>query len=138
MKFLQVPSGLAVLIILIGTACSKQIPVNEEHRPGINRKVRFILHTDNDFAGDHHTIIFTPFIKNLTNHVLWDSVLTPMQVKDIPDSEHRLIIEKSVPGDDASLLKVGFYYTINNVGESWYLDSFKVGDTLKIIDFNFR
>ncbi len=101
-------------------------------------KSQFILYTDKDFSSDNDIIIFKLSIQNSTNQTLWDSALTPMKIKDIPNLTHKLVIEKSVPGNDTSLLKVGFFYSIVNVGNSWHLEAFYAGETFKVVDFNFQ
>ena len=138
MKYLSFISILCGSIILIGTSCKKQI-TDEGLEKRINlRKVEFLLYTDKDFSDDNHTVTFKVSIKKSTNQILWDSALAPMKIKDIPDPAHKLIISKIVPGNDPSLLKVGFYYSIKDVGNSWYLNAFNVGETFKIVDFNFQ
>jgi hypothetical protein len=122
--------------LLSGTSCSKQSSTAPENR--IPRKVQFILYTDKDFSNNNGIITFELSIQKLPNHVLWDSVLPPMKIKDIPGPANKWVIEKWVPGNDPSLLKTGFYYSIENVGNSWFIDSFKVGDTVKTIEYNFQ
>jgi hypothetical protein len=105
----------------------------------VERTVQFVLFTDKDFSTDHKQITFKLSIQNpAANTTLWDSTLAPMAISDIPDIAHKLVVEKLVPNNDPSLLKVGFYYTIENVGNSWHLDSLSVGQTFKIVDFNFQ
>ena len=138
MKYLSIISILCVSTILIGTACKKQITYNASGSSKILRKVQFVLYTDKDFSSDNHTITFKVSIKKSGNQVLWDSTLAPMKIKDIPNLANKLIIVKAVPGNDPSLLKVGFYYTIKDVGNSWYLNAFNVGETFKVVNFNFQ
>src|SRR5664279_266063 len=137
MKFLSRSSILGFVICLAGISCKKQTteqpPVNT-----VPRKVQFVLYTDKDFSGNNGMITFELSIQKLTNQVLWDSVLPPMKIKDIPGPANKWIIEKWVPGNEPSLLKTGFYYAIEGVGSSWFIDSFKVRETIKIIDFNFQ
>ena len=138
MKFLSIVSILCVSTILIVTSCKKLTTYPVHNNPGVLRKVQFFLYTDKDFSTDNGIITFTLSIQNSTGQVLWDSVLAPMKIKDIPNLEHKLVAEKIVPGNDPALLKVGFLYSIENVGNSWHLDSFNVGETFKIVDFNFQ
>lgn len=138
MKYLSIISILCVSTILIGTSCKKQITYNASGSSKILRKVQFVLYTDKDFSSDNHTITFKVSIKKSGNQVLWDSTLAPMKIKDIPNLAHKLVIVKAVPGNDPSLLKVGFYYTIKDVGNSWYLNAFNVGETFKVVNFNFQ
>jgi len=56
----------------------------------------------------------------------------------IPHLTDKLVIEKNVPGNDPSLLKVSFFYSIENVGSSWYVDAFPIGETFKTVNFNFQ
>lgn len=70
--------------------------------------------------------------------VIFDSLFVTMKVEDIPDSNHRIVIEKAVPGNDTSTLAVGFYYEIEGVGISWYLDSFPATDTFKLVRYSFQ
>jgi len=139
MKYLSIISILCVSTILIGTSCKKQITYDALNSSSKNlRKVQFVLYTDKDFSSDNHTITFKVSIKKSGNQVLWDSTLAPMKIKDIPNLAHKLVILKAVPGNDPSLLKVGFYYTIKDVGNSWYLNAFNVGETFKVVNFNFQ
>ena len=125
-------------MLFAGMSCNKkrgdELPIN----PGVPRKVQFILYTDKNDSSDNHLVVFKPTIENAAHQVLWDSALAPIAIKNIPDPDHKLFIEKEVPGNDPSLLKVGFYYSIEGVGNSWHLDSFNVGQTLKILEFNFQ
>ena len=125
MKYLSIMSILCVSTILIGTSCKKQITGSAITDSALDnsknlRKVRFVLYTDKDFSSDNDSIFFKLSIRKARNQVLWDSMLAPMKIKDIPDLAHRLIVNKLVPGNDPSLLKVGFYYSIKNVGNSWH------------------
>jgi hypothetical protein len=136
-------SILCVSTILIGTSCKKQITGSAITDSALDnsknlRKVRFVLYTDKDFSSDNDSIFFKLSIRKARNQVLWDSMLAPMKIKDIPDLAHRLIVNKLVPGNDPSLLKVGFYYSIKNVGNSWHVEPFNVGETFKVVDFNFQ
>ena len=143
MKYLSIVSILCVSTILIGTSCKKQITGSAITDSALDnsknlRKVRFVLYTDKDFSSDNDSIFFKLSIRKARNQVLWDSMLAPMKIKDIPDLAHRLIVNKLVPGNDPSLLKVGFYYSIKNVGNSWHVEPFNVGETFKVVDFNFQ
>ena len=138
MKLLSIISILCVSTILIGTSCKKQKTDQVHNSPGVIRKVQFILYTDKDFSSNSDIITFKLSIQNSTNQTLWDSMLTPMKIKDMPNVAHKLVVEKVVPGNDASRLKVGFYYSIENVGNSWHVDMFNAGETFKIVDFNFQ
>lgn len=102
------------------------------------RWVNYVLFTAKDFSSNHDTIRFRLLMKS-GNQVLLDSPLAPMTIAQIPDSNHWLYIQKNVPSanlkDD---LLVGFLYSIDNVGSSWYLDSFKVGNPAKDMKYSFQ
>ena len=101
------------------------------------RKIRFQLYTNQDFSGETSVINFSIFIRN-TRTTLFDSALVSMQIKDIPDAAHKLIIEKTVLTNDNSDLAAGFQYEIQNVGFSWYIDTSKAGNPFKVIDYAFQ
>src|SRR5580765_6176760 len=103
MKFL---STLGILIILTGTYCNKNTTDQIPAPPGVERKIQFRLYTDQDFSTDNHTIVFRLSIQDSKSQTLWDSLLAPMTIKNIPDLAHTLMVEKSVPGNDPSKLKV--------------------------------
>jgi hypothetical protein len=119
-----------ILVFLLSCRKSSQTPPD-------TRKVKFQLYTTDDFSSSSEKINFTVVI-NANNTRLWDSALAPMRIKDIPGPGNKLVIEKAVPGNYSGDLVVGFLYAIENVGNSWHLDSSKAGSTLKIIDYNFH
>ena len=124
----------AVTIILTGVCCKKDaLPLS----PNPARTIKFILYTKKDFSGNDKTITFSMFIRNHTK-ILFDSTLSAMKIRDIPDSTNQLIFEKTVLGDDGSELAAGFRYVIENVGYSSHLDTCKAGETFKAIEFAFQ
>lgn len=125
---------LAFAVILIGTSCTKEAAPTIPHP---ERIIRFILYTKQDFSGNNHNITFSLFIRNHTRD-LFDSALSSMKIKDIPDSTHKLIFEKKVPNDDGSDVAAGFNYTIENVGSSWHIDTCAAGQVFKVVDFPFQ
>jgi hypothetical protein len=131
-------SILIVSIIMIGTSCKKYtsdyIPIGAT----VPRLVQFVLFTNSELSNDNSTVTFTLAIKKPNGEVLWDSVLAPLQLNDIPSLDEPLFAEKYVPGNDPSLLKVGFLYTIDNVGNSSFTVPFEPGETLKKVGFNFQ
>lgn len=138
MKKITVLSILFVSMMVIVTSCKKY---NSGYTPGgtkFPRRVQFVLYSDKDLSNDNNTITFTLSIERSINDILWDSVLPPMQIKDIPKLAEALNVEKYVPGNDQSLVKVGFHYTIDNVGNSSHMDPFEPGETFKIESFNFQ
>jgi hypothetical protein len=138
MKKKPVFSILFVSIIMIGTSCKKYTSEYMPGNPKAPRLVQFVLFTNNELSNDNTPVTFTLSIKKPTGEVLWDSVLAPIKIKDIPTLDHPLFVEKYVPGNDPSLLKVGFSYTIENVGNSSFMVPFEPGETLKKVGFNFQ
>jgi hypothetical protein len=124
------------VIVMLGS-CKKDYSSGATTYPAIERKIRFQLYTNQDFSGNNSVINFSLFIRN-ANKTIFDSSLATMQIKDIPDALHKLVIEKTVPGNDNSDLAAGFNYEIQNVGNSWFIDTSKAGNTLKIIDYAFQ
>ena len=131
-------SVLFVWLVMIGASCKKYtsdyIPID----PTVTRLVQFILFTNSELSNDNSTVTFTLAIKKPNGDVLWDSVMAPIKLKDIPTLDHPVFVEKYVPGNDPSLLKVGFLYTIDNVGNSSFTVPFEPGETLKKAGFNFQ
>jgi len=128
--------ALAAVMLLVA-ACKK-----EYHSPGYGhnsslRKVRFELYTKEDFSGDKHNITFSLHMHNHERKIL-DSALATMKVEEIPDSLHKIVIEKFVPGNDTATLVVGFDYYLENIGYSWYLEEFPAKDTFKLLQYSFR
>lgn len=131
---------LFLLLIAICTlllACKKEDvqPVNNT----IERKIQFELYTTKDFSNNNDSITFSLVIRKAdTYRVLWYTVLTPMKIKEIPDFANKIIVNKVVPNKDTSLLKAGFEYTIKNIGNSQFSDTFNTGNNFKVISFNFQ
>jgi hypothetical protein len=126
-----------IVICLLLLACTKEdVPsVNNT----IERKVQFELYTNRDFSNNNDSITFSVVIRKVdTYQVLWYSVFTPMKIKQIPGFANKIIVNKVVPNNDTSLLKVGFEYTIKNIGNSQFSDTFNTGNNLKVISFNFQ
>src|SRR5690242_1352599 len=89
-------SVLALFIML--ESCKKNHPAGDNIDPGIERTIRFQLYTNEDFSGETSVIRFSVFIRN-AHTTLFDSSLAVMQIKDIPDAAHKLVIEKTVSGN---------------------------------------
>ncbi|HEV8285139.1 MAG TPA: hypothetical protein VGQ09_12565 [Chitinophagaceae bacterium] len=121
----------ALAIVTIMASCKKDYPSSS------GRKFRFQLYTNQDFSDNTSLINFSVFIRT-ANRTIFDSTLAPMQIKDIPDAANKLIFEKTVTGNDNVDLAAGFRYEIQDVGISWYIDTSKAGNPLKIIDFAFQ
>lgn len=135
-------SAFLVMVVSV-IACQKQAgSYTTDNNTGTqakpSRQVDFVLYTDQDFSTDNHTIIFNPYIKDSTNRTIWDSTLPAMKVKDIPKMANQILISKTITGYSNASLRVGFNYSLENVGYSWYLDSSKAGEVMKTVTFNFR
>ncbi len=105
------------------------------------RTIRYILYTKENFSTDDDTIRFRLHIHTIgtTGRVLFDSNIAPMKISEIPDQQHQFVFTKTVPpGYDKEKLVVGFVYDIDNVGESWYLDSSLAGQTQKTVEYSFK
>jgi hypothetical protein len=100
------------------------------------RKLAFELFTDQDFSAETGTIIFKPvIIDNRT--VLWDSTFAPMLIKEIPASINKIAFQKII-ANNHSELKVGFEYTIVDVGTSGYYERAPDDGQFRKITFNFK
>jgi hypothetical protein len=129
---------IAVLLIALGSCKKEQASLSgENNNNSQTRKVRYELYTKENFAGIQENIQFSLFMRN-AGRSIFDSSLATMRIEDIPDSSHKIIIEKFVPGNDTSSLVVGFIYQIENVGISWYLDKFPAGDGFKLLQYSFK
>jgi hypothetical protein len=131
--FLVLPVTVFAFLLLI-TSCTKKVEVIPILP--LTRTVKFNLYTEQDFSTDDHNITFSVFIRNNTKTLL-DSAITTMKVKDIPKLANKLTFEKKVVNDN-SVLTVGFKYTIENVGMSWYLDTLSAAGKTKLINYSFR
>jgi hypothetical protein len=135
MKKYAIVSCLAGLMLVTGS-CVKNDDGEYCMPDAPARKVRYELFTDKDFSGNSEMIQFNLEML-LAGREIFDSALAPMKIQDIPDSLHRIIIEKLVPAGVTDTLSVGFTYTIVDVGTSWHQELFPAGDTLKIVRFSF-
>ena len=134
MKNFATAAVLMLLVLFTDESCSK---TNSTPSYGSPRKIKYVLYTNTDFSGNSDTIKFS-LVMRTQNKELFDSALAPMLIKDIPHADHKIVIEKNVPGNDSSDLSVGFLYTIVGVGNSWYLDTCKAGNAFKVVEYDFR
>jgi hypothetical protein len=133
MKHLVANLFAAVALIPAIPACKKTA-----HPPAAPRNVQYILYTSTNFTGNNGQITFELIMKN-GRTVLFDSLFTPMNISDIPDKAHAIVVNKLVPaGNEGADLQVGFLYAIQNVGNSWFLDTCKAGDVLKKVEYDFQ
>ena len=93
------------------------------------RRVQYIIYTSSDYA-NNNTLVTIKLRMLAGNTPIWDSVLAPLPLKNIPGPSNKLIIEKKVPGNNKTELSTGFYYSIENVGDSWYYELFEPGNEL--------
>jgi hypothetical protein len=125
--------GAVITAVIAFCACKKDHPAQPV------RTIQYQLYTDQDFSDDQHTITFRLLMRTAGNKVLFDSALAPMLVSAVPDKAHQLVFRKVVPpGYENAELAVGFPYAIKDIGESWYIDTCAPGQTLKIVDYNFK
>jgi hypothetical protein len=136
MKSTLIISLLCVSAII--ASCKKEVISNSPKTAPVYRTIKFVLYTNKDVSNNQHDVSFKLFIENSKFDLLWDSTLAPMKVKDIPGSDGKIVVEKLVPNDDNSVLRVGFHYNIEDTGNSSYFQSFAPGQSVKIIDFNFQ
>ena len=126
---------LCAALSMVFTSCKKS---TETPPP---RTIWYILYTKQDFSSDQDTIRFRLRMQTTgtTGRVLLDSSIAPMKISEVPDSLHRLVFTKTVPpGHEQDKLVVGFIYDIDNVGESWFLDSSAAGQRTKTVEYSFR
>lgn len=129
---------LAMLtVVLVAMSCKKNYSSAGTLYASSERKFRFQLYTNQDFSTNTSVINFSLFIRK-TNGTIFDSSLASMQIKDIPDEAHKLVFEKTVTVNNNLDLAAGFRYEIHDVGISWYLDTSKAANPLKIVNYAFQ
>ena len=132
-KYMLIVVALSMLSFSI-SSCGKD---NEQPVNKAERRIRYILYTNEDFNNDEHSITFSVFARD-DNKTVLDSAIETMQVKEIPKIDNKIVIEKTLLTEDTTDLVVGFVYEIEGVGVSWYLDSVSAGQRNKTIEFAFR
>lgn len=138
MKYLSFFSFACCAVIILGNSCRKSSTYAPQNSHGNKRQVQFVLYTNKDFSAENSNITFTLKIRSSANPLIWDSVLPPMKVKDIPKFADRLVVDKLIPGNDVSQLEVGFIYSIEHVGISWYWDKINPYESFKRVEFSFQ
>jgi len=128
---------VVALLVVIGQSCKKTYPSTGGESLSGERKIRFQLYTDKDFSNENSVIKFSIFIRD-AHTTLFDSSLAPMQLQDIPDAAHKIVIDKMVLGNNNADLAAGFHYEIQNVGHSGYIDTSRAGNVLKVVDYAFH
>src|ERR1700744_3136755 len=138
MKYFLLTALLVFAAICLTTSCKKENPVNAKQPvTASSRTLKFILYTNKDFSGNDQNITFSLHISNAQKTIAFDSTVFSAKVKDIPDKAHQLVFEKKIP-DDGTTVAADFFYTIENVGMSWYLDSCASNEKMKVIEYPFQ
>ena len=125
-----------ILFVLSSASCTKN-PLPPPPGNEYERIIQFALYTQEDLSNDNDSVHFSVFIKD-HGTMLFDSLLYSMKIKDIPDSTHSLLFEKSIPDTDSDELSAGFRYTIQNVGSASFIDTIAADEEYKSIEFSFR
>ena len=130
---LRFGSCLSLVLLLAVSACDKQTAVAPPPRT-----VTYVLYTEQNFSTVQDTIRFRLLMK-AGDHTLLDSSLGPRRVSEVPGPSARITIQKTGPeAYRNSDLLVGFIYDIDNVGESWFLDSSRAGNLAKTVEYSFK
>lgn len=129
-------TAIIILSILIATGSCKK----EYTPPETPRTVRYKLYTEENFAGNDRMITFELWMRRRNGTTpLYDSLLAPMKISEIPDKAHAIVVDKVVPpGNNDVDIQLEFVYTIQNVGMSWYIDSLKIGEPSHTIEYSFK
>lgn len=136
MNTFKTPVLFSVILIVLTIPLISSCKDDDSIKPAASRKVKYELFTTSDFSQETDIITFEARI--VGKKVIWDSVLAPMQIKDIPSAVNKIVFEKEVPEDDNSELTVGFKYTIEGVGISWHNERLLAGEELKVVSFDFQ
>lgn len=102
------------------------------------RNIRFALYTSKDLSNDEEHVLFTVFIESASNEPIWDSALAPIKMKEIPAFANKIVADKRITGYANKLLKAGFRYTIDGVGNASHYDAFSPGENFKEVEFDFQ
>ncbi len=126
---------VVALLAAVLPSCKKNTD-KPPHGTPTERTVRYALFTSKDYT-NNNTLVTVKLRMVAGNTPIWDSVLAPIALKNLPTASNKLVIEKKVPGNNNTTLSTGFYYTLENVGESWYYEPFTAGESLKTVSLNF-
>jgi hypothetical protein len=130
-------SMAVVLLSLLLSFSSCHKDKEQPNNSKVERKIKYVLYTNEDFSDDEHNITFSVFARD-NNRNLLDSAISTMKVKEIPSAANKIVVEKTLVTDASAQLVAGFTYKIEGVGESWYLDSIPAGQNNKIIEYAFK
>ncbi|MFY8090210.1 MAG: hypothetical protein ACOVMI_03065 [Chitinophagaceae bacterium] len=123
-----------IAVLLLVTACCKCYELENN----TVKTIHFSISTNEDFSTNNDSITFSLAIKQLNNQIIWDSTIPAMKIKDIPKQPLKINIAKQFHSSEITTLRVGVYYTIKNVGNAWYTDTFHTMNANKTLDFNFK
>jgi hypothetical protein len=125
---------LAFVIFSFASCKKDAMPVGK-----VERTIRFVLYTDQNFSNEDRNIIFSVFIRRDGNYPhLFDSTFSVMKVKEIPGASNKIVFEKKVLVDASLRLGAGFVYSLENVGYSWYIEACEPGELFKEINYSFQ
>jgi hypothetical protein len=124
--------------VTVFVACRKDRVRSDDLIPLVSKTIRFQLYTTEDFKIETKNVIFRLFIEDPMRHIIWDSLLPPIRLNQVPDSFHIISIERNIRIKPQETIKAGFRYTIEDVGSSSYVDTLSPGTKFKLIEFNFR
>ena len=122
-------------LVLSFSSCDKDGDKPDNNK--VERKIKFVLYTNEDFSDDEHNITFSVFARD-HDRTLLDSAISTMKVKDIPSVANKIIVEKTLVTDASTDLVAGFVYKIEGVGVSWHLDSIPAGQNNTTIEYAFK
>jgi hypothetical protein len=131
---------MLMVVVLLSLVLSFSSCDKNGEQPGNNkveRKIKYVLYTNEDFSDDEHNITFSVFARD-GNRTLLDSAISTMKVKQIPSVANKIVVEKTLVTDASTHLVAGFTYRIEGVGESWFLDSIPAGLNNKTIEYAFK
>lgn len=132
MKILLLRLILAATAAILVSSCTKEtVPVKI-----VTRTINFNLYTEKDFSNENGNITFAILIRNGSKTLL-DSTVAAMKIKDVPKLANKLTFAKTLTTTNAEL-RVGFKYTIENVGYSWHYDTFAANELHKEMNFSFK
>jgi hypothetical protein len=137
--------------LVISVSCKKPVAVKPAVDPAEPQKtqpvsdsvepqtIKFVLFTSKDFSNYNGNITFTLSVRrNGTRQAIWDSILPPMRVSEIPGPSNKIIIEKTFPANAGAISRAGFIYSLEHVGISWYWNYLAGGETFKTVEYDFQ
>jgi hypothetical protein len=133
MKTIVLRLILAITAAIMISSCQKETqPVKL-----VSRTINFNLYTEKDFSNQNGNISFNIVVRDGSVKLL-DSTVANMKIKDIPTLANKLVYPKKLTANINADLRVGFTYSIENVGYSWYFVDFAANDLHKEVNFSFK